>query len=317
MQGRRILVCALAGALASMALLAVPGVAGAKTQQRPTAVTAVSAISADTALVVSWSPPANPGTSPVTGYVTSVTHHKTCVATGPTSCLVAGLSNGYPYTVHVRAVNATGAGKPIHVSGIPGTAQNCGYVGPYANLEACGLAWTNLSGDDLTGADLTDAVLEGTNLSHTDLQGARLTGADLQYVGNGGITGVPASLPSGWGLAGGYLFGPGVGVDWTDLTGVATFPVADLTGANFEGSNLSGDDLSAVVSLEDVNAEYTDLAGADLAGENLTGSDLTGADLAGATVTGADVTGVVWSNTTCPDGSNSDGNGGTCVGYGF
>jgi len=44
-----------------------------------------------------------------------------------------------------------------------------------------------------------------------------------------------------------------------------------------------------------------------LAGANLTGADLTGAKLQGATLTGA-----VWSNTTCPDGTNSNDDGGTC-----
>jgi hypothetical protein len=35
----------------------------------------------------------------------------------------------------------------------------------------------------------------------------------------------------------------------------------------------------------------------------------------GANFTDANLLGVIWSNTTCPDGSNSDNHGGTCVGY--
>ena len=34
---------------------------------------------------------------------------------------------------------------------------------------------------------------------------------------------------------------------------------------------------------------------------------------AGANLTGADLTGVHWYDTTCPDGTNSDNNGNTCV----
>jgi hypothetical protein len=52
------------------------------------------------------------------------------------------------------------------------------------------------------------------------------------------------------------------------------------------------------------------LAGADLRGANLTNVDLTGSSLAQAKLAG-----VTWSNTTCPDGSNSDTHGKTCVGH--
>ena len=41
--------------------------------------------------------------------------------------------------------------------------------------------------------------------------------------------------------------------------------------------------------------------------------DLTGADLTGANLHRADLTGVIWSNTTCPDGTNSNNDGGTCA----
>jgi len=33
----------------------------------------------------------------------------------------------------------------------------------------------------------------------------------------------------------------------------------------------------------------------------------------GADLTGADLSNVIWSNTICPDGTNSDDNGDTCV----
>ena len=49
-----------------------------------------------------------------------------------------------------------------------------------------------------------------------------------------------------------------------------------------------------------------------LAGANLSYSDLTGADLAGADLAGANL-GVIWSDTTCPDGTNSNNDGDTCV----
>ena len=52
---------------------------------------------------------------------------------------------------------------------------------------------------------------------------------------------------------------------------------------------------------------------ADLLDADLTGANLTGADLSGADLNGAALTGVIWSNTICPDGTNSDNDGDTCV----
>jgi uncharacterized protein YjbI with pentapeptide repeats len=50
----------------------------------------------------------------------------------------------------------------------------------------------------------------------------------------------------------------------------------------------------------------------DLTGANLSEANLTGAILCGADLTDANVTGVLWGNTTCPDCTNSNDNGGTC-----
>lgn len=50
------------------------------------------------------------------------------------------------------------------------------------------------------------------------------------------------------------------------------------------------------------------LSNADLAGVNFTNTELNGANL-----TGANLTAVSWVNTTCPDQTNSDNDGGTCV----
>lgn len=65
---------------------------------------------------------------------------------------------------------------------------------------------------------------------------------------------------------------------------------AQLTRANLVGANLRGAHLERAV-----------LIGSDLTGANLTDATLRGADLRGAQL--KDVT---WSNTVCPDGTNSD-----------
>jgi probable HAF family extracellular repeat protein len=65
-------------------------------------------------------------------------------------------------------------------------------------------------------------------------------------------------------------------------------------------------------SLAYCDLTYADLTNANLAHANLSGSDLTRANLTGATTTGADFTGVVWSDTTCPDRTNSNAHNNTC-----
>lgn len=80
-----------------------------------------------------------------------------------------------------------------------------------------------------------------------------------------------------------------------------------LKGANLGGANLTGADLS--------NADLTNatLYGANLTGASLANTTLTGADLTGADLADSNLIGTTWSNTTCPDGSKSDNDGGTCA----
>jgi hypothetical protein len=81
---------------------------------------------------------------------------------------------------------------------------------------------------------------------------------------------------------------------WTgcDKTGV------DLTGFNFTNAILI-----------DVNFTGANLVGAFLGGANMDGADLTNANLYAADIGGTNLPNVIWSNTICPDGSNTDTNG--------
>lgn len=103
-----------------------------------------------------------------------------------------------------------------------------------------------------------------------------------------------------------------------------TTPVACVLRANAAcpSHNLSGRNL-AHRNLSRIDLRNSDLSGASLVGTlligaRLGGANLTGANLSGADLTGADLTGVTWSQTTCPDGSNSSSNGTTpptCLGH--
>jgi phospholipase C len=102
-------------------------------------------------------------------------------------------------------------------------------------------------------------------------------------------------------------------------TGQINLANAHLQGRDLKGSNFSGADLSGAalqgVNLKGAFLENANLQGASLQGVNLQGADLTGANLSGAHLQGTNTKGVVWSNTTCPDGTNSDSHGGTCAGH--
>jgi uncharacterized protein YjbI with pentapeptide repeats len=192
----------------------------------------------------------------------------------------------------------------------------------------------SLSGADLAGADLTDVDLKG---------------ADLGTAGTADLRGCPAALPVGMrcmapSSAGtSVLLGPGLNLSGAklgglDLRGVnlaaallggANLAKADLTGADLgdaylESADFTGANLTTAI-LAAARLVTADLTGANLTGANLTGANLTGANLTGANLTGADlgppklesatVAGVVWTGATCPDGSRSDANGGTCAGH--
>jgi uncharacterized protein YjbI with pentapeptide repeats len=165
-----------------------------------------------------------------------------------------------------------------------------------ATATAANLTHADLDNADLTSANLSDADLTSANLRDSVLTGTVLTGAQLAGIYNGGITGVPAALPADWQLLGGsfgYLIGPGADLQAVDLTG------ADLAGADLAGADI------AYSLLPGVNLTGADLAGASiyranlhrakLVSANLDNADLTITDLTDSSLDGATVTGTVWT----------------------
>ena len=176
--------------------------------------------------------------------------------------------------------------------------------GPGARLVGCNLSGVDLTHVNLTGASLRLAILKGTkltdaNLTAANLTSARLKGADLNGAilarailfdtSSGDITGTPASLPPYFRLLHGYLIGPGVDLEYTNLTGI-DLANAPLGAAYFNYANLS----------------HADLVDGHLKYAYLEHSNLTDADLRGAVVSRSNLRGITWSNTICPDGTNSN-----------
>ena len=91
-----------------------------------------------------------------------------------------------------------------------------------------------------------------------------------------------------------------------DLSGIS------LGNANLRFAELAGADLS-YADLNYANLNGADLRVADLSYTNMNNADLRYADLNGADLNGAWLNDIVWFDTTCPDGTNSDNNGNTCV----
>jgi uncharacterized protein YjbI with pentapeptide repeats len=195
-------------------------------------------------------------------------------------------------------------------------------IGPEGDLEGAELQGASLNGADLSGIDLSGASLSGIQLTGADLTDANFSGASF--------TGYEPEPP-----------GPPLAVSFANLND------ADLTGADLSNIDFSGIEGNLQgANLSDVNFAGADLTGVYLAGvssggitgsttllpqdwvltdgyligpaanltnADLSGANLTNADLDGADVTGASFTNVTWSNTTCPDGTNSNNDGDTCV----
>lgn len=134
-----------------------------------------------------------------------------------------------------------------------------------------------------------DAALQYCHLNDHDLAGDNLEGANLT-----GATLVGADL------------------DGTDLQ-LANLTGADLTNASADSANLSDADIDNGYLIN------TDLIGADLIGAqmsdtNVASANMTEADLGDATMQTAKGTdSTVWSDTTCPDETNSNADNGTCL----
>ena len=183
-----------------------------------------------------------------------------------------------------------------------------------ADFSDADLTLTDLTQANLTDANLTDANLTSTGIADATLAGVNLTGANLTGIGSYGNIGTPAELPAHWIYKDGMFIGPGAVLTNADFDGW-NLDGADLSGAGLGDAQLVHTDLVGA-NLSDINLLSTNLSFADLYGANVTGANLGytnfsfanvgHANLRGATVTGATFAKASWSDTTCPDGSNSN-----------
>jgi uncharacterized protein YjbI with pentapeptide repeats len=169
------------------------------------------------------------------------------------------------------------------------------FVLPMAKLVGADLRNLDLTGAQMTAVNLWNARLDGSNLTsalmdNVNLDGTALVGATLTGVRSGGITGTPASLPTGWRLVSGYLISTGADLRYADLTG------ADLSGYDLNGAQLRG------ANLTQANLTNATLIGADLTRATLTQATLSNANFSGATMPVITSGGVVGAPSALPAG---------------
>lgn len=89
---------------------------------------------------------------------------------------------------------------------------------------------------------------------------------------------------------------------------------SDFTNANFSGVSVK---ISSAIGANFTNVNFTGafLNASNFQNANFTNANLTNANLSGSNMDGTIRTGIVWSNTLCPEGTNSDDNGNTCEGH--
>ena len=126
------------------------------------------------------------------------------------------------------------------------------------------------------------------DLNFADLTGAELSGANLSY----------SSLSS-------------TQLNLVNLSG-AKLNFARLDGANLYFANLNNAYLIGAV-LGNADLTNASLVNTNLTDGFMTNADLTNVNLSGAILTNVGFNGVTWSNTTCPDGTNSNDNDNTCI----
>ncbi len=145
-----------------------------------------------------------------------------------------------------------------------------------AVIPTGGLRGANLTGKNYSGADLSGQNISGSNLSNGIFNNVNISNANLS-----GSNGSQGSYTS------------------------SNFTSANLSGGNFSRANFTGANFTNAI-----------LTGANVSNANFTNVNFTGANLKGSNFHGTTMTGVTYSNTICPNNTNSNNDGGTCIGQG-
>lgn len=184
------------------------------------------------------------------------------------------------------------------------------------NFNALDLSLADLSGGNLTNAQLQATDLSGVDFQMCDLSGANLTGATLRFLDLRG-TKITAQtiIASKWRTIWDIINNPKtnrvhLNADFTLSLFVDTvFDHADLRGARFTSGSIFGGTFHTA-NMQSANLSGTsvfdaDFRNANLSNANLSNASFDGVDLTGATLAGANSLGTKFTNTIMPDGTPS------------
>ncbi|MEA2562211.1 MAG: hypothetical protein QOH06_3715 [Acidobacteriota bacterium] len=154
----------------------------------PGAPTAVSATAGESFAEVRWTPPADPGSSPITGYVVTVSPGglRFAVPAGETVRIIPGLAFGTAWQFTVTATNRAGAGTPsapsapVTLLSVPSAPQAIAAV---AGNGTATVTWTAPAADG--GSPVTGYIVQPLPSGAPVAVGAATTTATLGGLDNG------------------------------------------------------------------------------------------------------------------------------------
>lgn len=210
-------------------------------------------------------------------------------------------------------VGAKFGGASLHYRNFAGAdLHNAQFGGSNHRFDATYLTGANFQGANLSGVVFgeiieentgntiwaEDANFQGANFSNAAFSNANLRGGNFQGV-NFANTSFNASEMSN-----------------------ANFSGADFRTAQFSNDPLLVPELVHFGGLANLsNANFTGTAvtrvsfHGNLSATNFTNAHFDQASFQGANLSTAVLTGATWTNTICPDNTNSDNNGNTCIGH--
>lgn len=161
----------------------------------PLAPTALVAARGDASALLSWTPPSDTGSQPITGYQLQVRTGTTVVETrtltgAPTSTTVTGLTNGTAYTFRLAAVNGLGASafstasNAVTPAGVPGAAvilaPTQGAAGGALTASANWNAPTSTGGSPITGYRVTALRMDADGVTPVGSPTVAVVGATVR-----------------------------------------------------------------------------------------------------------------------------------------
>jgi uncharacterized protein YjbI with pentapeptide repeats len=256
-----------------------------------------------------------------------------------TTAVLAAIPNSSDGTIH--ACYQTSGVDAGQVRIIDASNQSC-------NEDESAISWSSsaaptenfvssLVGADLSGSDLRYRNLSGYDLRNTNLTNTNLTGANLNEANLSGVTfGYTVRMTKDAkftnanfsnAIFGDNLLMEGADFSDADFSGATagqnvTFNLSNFSGVDFRTAGFVASSMPAITGSDLTNANFSgmDLSGMVIQTDVVTNTDFSNANLSGSwlsmtNLTDANLSGVTWSNTQCPDTTNSDDNGGTCVGH--